>query len=1060
MSGHGNSDALRNDDEAYDALLGGDFGSMNIMSIIDQNSKDKGSKKHDGNDEGEIEHLPDAIDFEDEDELVSDFEDDSMNGSDNENLMGDDDMKKDFGDNLFEVKDSNSNDEVLKIVEEEHKSFLHNSNEEIHNKFKKLLTTFKKPKNEQELKELQLKTYFPNLANNSNFRLSQLIKAPTVEYEWQVPTRILKPLKPTISITVQPDSHRFFSTNKKRSTKQITKSRKNIIKVQDELRFPELTKVSKTEEDGFGINGKSSGTTGEDDDKSDINNDRKFFSGNLQLNSLATDEWNVDKLLGEEKIENKTPTSFSIDTLHEQEVFEESDKDSNSEYNGSDNESEVALWNDDALIAGDLSNYSKPIITPRDDRMHLEQVTSDLIDKTNYKPYKILKKSNNAFKVNDKTIKQRFNISNDAAYDLLRKNYKSQIRTNVGSLNIQHSMPASKLQTPFYKSVNADEKVRFVHKQTPFFEKMRPGSVVSFSKIKNRKRKRDKGKDVSEIFEKTSDLTLGDSAPVFLLEYSEQNPSGLSKFGMNTKIVNYYRKKDEDDQYKPKQAIGQNIVLGTQDKSPFWNYGQVIKGEITTSMFNNMIRAPIVPHKLRYKDYLLVKSQGGGNAGVPRYFLRKIDNLYTVGQTMPVNEYPGPNTRKMNSIVKNRLKLLAYKLIKNSPTDSLTLKDIKVHFKDSSDLHLKTKLKEFMKFYRYSENKEPEFKKQKRTGTGYWKLKDNEVLPDDEQLEKLITPEDVAIQDQVLEHEKFLEDNKLYNIDEVQVNLEEQLAPWNTSKNFINSTNFRTTVAITGEGDPTGLGEGFNLLRATTVAKKDSPEEELYNSLSYEEQKKVAKPVNVPKSVYMTKKKDDKSGKLTYEEEMKRVWYRQQLSLSIENPFKQLGHNANLSNITHFKKTPEFSSKVPKGKVMKFVRKKKDANGIIHRETQYIKDPSLIHSYIAYYENLEASLDTEQLLKDDAKKYILGKNDQEKTDKLHAMLTKKLSEVSKRSIAVTQAQANRKSKKEKKVNVNSDATNVEGTPTKERKVATRTCKVCGQVGHIKTSKICPMYQAK
>lgn len=1059
MSGHGNSDALRNDDEAYDALLGGDFGSMNIMSIIDQNSKDK-SKKHDGNDEGEIEHLPDAIDFEDEDELVSDFEDESMDGSDNENPMNGE--MKEFGDdksdNLFEVKDSTTNDEVLNLVEEEHRSFLHSTNDEIHNKFKKLLTTFKKPKNEKDLKDLQLKTYFPHLAKNSNFQLSQLIKAPTVEYEWQVPTRKLKPMKPTIPITVQPDSHRFFSTNKKRSTKQVAKSRKNIIKVQDELRFPELNKISKLGEDGSDDNEKNLNAATEDSEKVGMTDENSFLPRSLQLNTLATDEWDVDKLLGEENVKSKNPNSFSIDTLHEQEVIEESDEEVHSEYNSSDAESDIALWNDDALISGDLSNYSKPVITPRDSRMHLEQVTPDLIDKINYKPYKILKKSNHAFKVNDKIIKQRFNISNDAAYDLLRKNYKSQIRTNVGSLNIQHSMPASKLQTPFYKSVNADEKVRFTHKQTPFFEKMRPGTVMGFSKLKNRKRKRDKGKDVSEVFEKTSDLTLGDSAPVFLLEYSEQNPSGLSKFGMNTKIVNYYRKKDEDDQYKPKQAIGENIVLGTQDKSPFWNYGQVIKGETATSMFNNMIRAPIVPHKLRYKDYLLVKSQGGGVGGAPKYFLRKIDNLYTVGQTMPVNEYPGPNTRKMNSIVKNRLKLLAYKLIKNSPTDSLTLKDIKPYFKDSSDLHLKTKLKEFMKFYRYSENKEPEFKKTKRTGTGYWKLKENEVLPDDEQLEKLITPEDVSIQDQVLEHEKFLEDNKLYNIDETQVNLEEQLAPWNTSKNFINSTNLRTTVAVTGEGDPTGLGEGFNLLRSTTVAKKDSPEEELYNSLSYEDQKKVAKPVNVPKSVYMTKKKDDKSGKLTYEEEMKRVWYRQQLSLSIENPFKQLGHNANLSNITHFKPTPEFSSKVPKGKVMKFVRKKKDANGIIHRETQYIRDPSLIHSYIAYYENLEASLDTEQLLKDDAKKYILGKNDQEKTDKLHAMLTKKLSEVSKRSIAVTQAQANRKSKKEKKAN-ELDQGSADGPP-KERKVATRTCKVCGQVGHIKTSKICPMYQAK
>lgn len=1053
-----NADALRNEDEAYDALLGGDFGSMNIMNIIDQNSKDKDSKKHD-NDEGEIEHLPDAIDFEDEDELVSDFEDDSMNESGNEH-GGDNDTKQDVGDNLFEVEDSGNNDEVVKALEEEHRNLLHNTNEDINKKFKRLLNSFKKPKNELELKELQLKTYFPNLANNSNYQLSQLIKAPTVEYEWQKPTRELVPIKPTMPITVQADSHRFFSTNKKRSSKQITRSRKNVIKVQDEIRFPDINRFFNKDNKDVVDNRKESEAMDGNEEFVEGNKGNEFLLSYVHLNALSTDEWNVDKLLGEDTGDSKSPTGFSINTLNAQQVFDEFNSESESESESLDSSGDTALWNDDDLIAGDLSNYSKPIITPRDKRIHLEQIKDDSFDKTTFKPYKIMKKSNNTFKVNEKVLKQRFNISNDATYDLLRKNYKSQIRTNVGTLNIQHSTPASKLQLPFYKSVSADEKTRFAHKQTPFFDKLRPGSVMSFTKIKNRKRKRDKGKDVSEIFEKTSDLTLGDSAPVFLLEHSEQNPSGLSKFGMNTKIVNYYRKKDEDDQYKPKQSIGENIILGTQDKSPFWNYGQVLKGEILTAMFNNMIRAPIVPHKLRYKDYLLVKSQGGGVTGPPKYFLRKIDNLYTVGQTMPVNEYPGPNTRKMNSIVKNRLKLLAYKLIKNSPTNSLTLKDIKAHFKDSSDLHLKTKLKEFMKFYRYSEIKDPEFKRQKRSGTGYWKLKESETLPDDEQLEKLITPEDVAMQDQVLEHEKFLEDNKLFNIDEEQVNLEEQLAPWNTSKNFINSTNFRTTVAITGEGDPTGLGEGFNLLRATTVAKKDSAEEELYNSLSYEDQKKVAKPVNVPKSVYMSKKKDDKSNKLTYEEEMKRVWYRQQLSLSIENPYKQLGQNANLSNITHFKKIPDFSSKAPKGKVMKFVRKKKDANGIIHRETQYIKDPSLIHAYIAYYENLEASLDTEQLLKDDAKKYILGKNDQEKTDKLHAMLTKKLSEVSKRSIAVTQAQAIRRSKKEKKNTDSSEANANGGTPTKERKVATRTCKVCGQVGHIKTSKICPMYQSK
>ncbi|OBA27900.1 hypothetical protein HANVADRAFT_47874 [Hanseniaspora valbyensis NRRL Y-1626] len=345
-------------------------------------------------------------------------------------------------------------------------------------------------------------------------------------------------------------------------------------------------------------------------------------------------------------------------------------------------------------------------------------------------------------------------------------------------------------------------------------------------------------------------------------------------------------------------------------------------------------------------------------------------------------------------------------------------------------------------------------KRRAKAGGGYWKLKESETLPDDDQLRKIVTPEDLAIQDFIMSYEKFIDDNKLFNIDEKQSNLEEQLAPWNVSKNFLNSITMRTTIAISGEGDPTGLGEGFNYLRASTVSKNDFEMAEIYNKLTYQQQKQVAKPVNVSKSVY-SDSDNDKSSKTTYEEELKKIWYRQQLSLSIQNPYKQLGNNANFANITHFKKNFLSSSKVPKGKVMKFVRKKRDANGIIHRETEFIKDPSLMHAYISHYEQMESNLDTEQLLKDDAKKYILGKTEQEKTDKLHAMLTKKLSEVSKRSMALSQAQVTKKINKQKK----SETSPVKKS-VKERKPSSRTCTACGQLGHIKTNKICPLFQQK
>lgn len=44
---------------------------------------------------------------------------------------------------------------------------------------------------------------------------------------------------------------------------------------------------------------------------------------------------------------------------------------------------------------------------------------------------------------------QRYNISNDEAYDLLKENHQSKIRSNLGNPQVEHSLPAVRLQWPY-----------------------------------------------------------------------------------------------------------------------------------------------------------------------------------------------------------------------------------------------------------------------------------------------------------------------------------------------------------------------------------------------------------------------------------------------------------------------------------------------------------------------------------------------------------------------------------------------------------------------------------
>lgn len=413
-----------------------------------------------------------------------------------------------------------------------------------------------------------------------------------------------------------------------------------------------------------------------------------------------------------------------------------------------------------------------------------------------------------------KGLATRYNISNDEAYDLLKENHQHKVRSTLGSLAVEHSLPAAKLQYPFYKIALDSKSKRAFHR--PHLE-IRDGvrKQYRFSRPKHIKRKHLKGKDIKDIFAKAEDLTLGDNSNVLLLEYSEEAPSTMSNFGMGNRLINYYRKRDADDQERPKREVGETHVLLTQDKSPFANFGHVDQGEVVPTIQNGLYRAPVFQHNSRVTDFLVGVSSSH-DAGT-RFFIRTVDNLHTVGQQFPVAEVPEHSARKVTDAAKKRLRALSYRIYSKSIDPSrprakaLNNENLMPHLPGHDMPQTRSKMREFMKYDR-GPGKE---------GAGVWVPMPGQVVPDAETLRGWIKPEDVCLLDSMqvgvqrlndlgLKDTKGANDN---NDADDDANIEIKLSPWYTTKNFIGATQGKTMVGLHGDGDPTGRGEGFSLVK-------------------------------------------------------------------------------------------------------------------------------------------------------------------------------------------------------------------------------------------------------
>jgi hypothetical protein len=462
-----------------------------------------------------------------------------------------------------------------------------------------------------------------------------------------------------------------------------------------------------------------------------------------------------------------------------------------------------------------------------------------------------------------KALESKYNFSNDDAYELLKENHSNKIRSTLGNLAIEHSLVAIKLQYPFYKVKLAMKEARSFHRPTLPFNI----GTVKFEQNAREKRSKMRGREAADIYSNSKALSMADNSQMLLVEYSEEYPTTLSNFGMGSKLVNYYRRKDENDHSRPKLELGDTQVLLPQDRSPFTIFGNIDPGEMTPTFHNGMYRAPVFQHDAKQTDFLCIRSTTG--TGGTKWYLRNIENLYVAGQQFPSMEVPGTHSRKVTEAAKRRLRMISWRIWKrnrdrNARGAWLSNEMIKEHLPGSDIAQNRGKMREFMAYDKVNSS---------------WQPKNGDVVPEDATMRGWIKPEEICLLDSMQVGDRHLIDVG-YNRDdgEAEVDddddkesqgIDQQLAPWQTTKNFINAGQGKAMLQLHGEGDPTGRGEAFSFVKTSMKGGFKAVGESIEDRLDEKRRKELGgHSYNVAKQ------------QQAYEMAIRRIWDAQARSLS------------------------------------------------------------------------------------------------------------------------------------------------------------------------------------
>ncbi|KAF4625621.1 hypothetical protein G7Y89_g12544 [Cudoniella acicularis] len=625
------------------------------------------------------------------------------------------------------------------------------------------------------------------------------------------------------------------------------------------------------------------------------------------------------------------------------------------------------------------------------------------------------------------TLSQRFNISNDEAYDALKENHQSKVRATLGNLTVEHSMPALRMQWPYYRTKLFINEARTFHRPSLRFGRSL-NTPITFSKPLLRKKKQVKGLQTHEVFKETKDLTLAEHySSATLLEYSEEHPMILSNFGMGNRIINYYRRKDANDTERPapEDKVGDVTPLLPEDRSPFANFGEVGPGETVRTLHNAMFRAPIFKHEPKNTDFLVIRSSTGVDG--TNWHIRNII-IYLL-------------------LANNSLQLRSQVHIQESPHQTLKIGDVTAHISESSDMQNRQKLKEFFQYDKVEK---------------VWKMKPGEQVPDEAAIRNHIKPEDVCALDamqvgtrhledagyQIKEDEKDDDDEEEGKEKEAK-SLEFSLAPWQTSKAFLDASSGKAMLQLHGEGDPSGCGLAFSMIRTSMkggyVGALQGPSATSAAAIAAERKANGGHTYNVKKQEEL------------YQSAIREIWEKQKANLSdpLEHPENDMereevdednrfgtdntaasgpGFDDSASQISRF------STNDKQGRLMRIIRRVENEYGHIEEVTEIVKDKRIWREYQRRRRELDAS---------STNVYDIKPTGNAEVDSAKAELQRLEKNKERRHAR----------EKQKGMQHGSPQPDASGSPSatpapsiEKPTGTTRKCANCGQAGHIKTNK--------
>lgn len=420
-----------------------------------------------------------------------------------------------------------------------------------------------------------------------------------------------------------------------------------------------------------------------------------------------------------------------------------------------------------------------------------------------------------------------FNISNDVYY--APKTFSMMdVKLNTAGSLLQHSTPVVELRAPFIPTHMGPMKLRLFHR--PHMKNYSHGvlastnyhSVAPLQKHINKKAQQREAERVASgggdiFFMRTPEDLTGRDGEVILLEYCEEHPPLLSQVGMCSKLKNYY-KRDAD---KPKAPTGFRYgeTVPVPHPSPF--LGILNPGQHITVLENNMYRAPIYEHTIPHSDFIVIRTRNS-------YNVREADALFTAGQECPLYEVPGPNSKRANNFVRDFLQVFIYRLFWKSRDNprKIRMDDIKSAFPAHSESSIRKRLKQCADF--------------KRTGmdSNFWVIKPDFRLPSEEEIRAMVSPEQccayfsmIAAEQRLKDAgygEKFIFAQQEDDDEEMQLKMDDEVkvAPWNTTRAYLQAMRGRCILQLNGPADPTGCGEGFSYVRMPNKPTQNKEEQE------------------------------------------------------------------------------------------------------------------------------------------------------------------------------------------------------------------------------------------